>query len=163
MRLLKIVLLSIIALVASTTAIAQVGQAEVEDINGNIVKLNSTKDGERPTLLVLWFYCPPANRVLNIIDKNVEEWSREIKFHPVALAMGNRENGMAQEKAYVKNGRCSSFTHLFDTLSKVKEMTKIYSFPYIIIYDKEGKPAFYKKGYEDGDELKYLEVLRGLQ
>lgn len=167
MRFLKTLLLGIAMLMASTSAPAQrLSQVDLEDINGTIVKLPSLKDGERPMLLVFWAFCRPDMRLFDAIERNMDEWSREVKFHVVTIAIGDN---VPKIQSYIRGSNSwSGFTHLFDRSGEASEAARgdgviDYHVPAVVIYDKNGKLVHHDTGYEEGKELKYFEILKGLQ
>ena len=55
-----------------------------------------------------------------------------------------------------------TFSLVFDEAQAVSEAYAIESMPYSVLIDRSGKVRYIHKGYKPGDEVRYVNVLKGL-
>lgn len=163
MHLFKVVLASIIALIASSSAMAQkrLGQLEVEDVNGNTITIESVIDEKKPTFVAFVSDQAPDRRLLDTMTRKMNALSGEIEFNAITICLGwfkKRAQAILQ-----RHDPWPHFTHLFDISGAVQSVTKFHTFPRVIIFDRNRESVYSDLGFSIGEEIEYFEKLQELQ
>lgn len=110
---------------------------EVEDAEGNILKL-SDFIGEKPVIVNFWAsWCPPCRAELPDFDKAYQEYGDQIHFLMVNLTDGAKETKATAQALIDAEG--FTFPVYFDTMGQASAGYSLYSIPVTIAVSADGK------------------------
>jgi cytochrome c biogenesis protein CcmG/thiol:disulfide interchange protein DsbE len=140
--------------VMTGSSFAQSYEFELQDINGNNVKLSSLLD-KGPVMMSFWaLWCVPCKEEMkefNGIYKNYKDSG----FVYVAINQDSPKS-MAKVKSYIES-KSYDFLVLLDTDLHVFETYGGQNLPFSVLLNKKGEVAKTYSGYLSGDEKKIEE------
>ena len=132
---------------------------KLEDLEGNIIELNS-EVGDGPILISFWAtWCKPCIEEMNELKKIYSEF-KDKGFKMFAISTDD-ERTVAKVKPFVKS-KNYDFPVLLDTNSDVARLYYVQAVPYSVILNKEGYIVYSHLGYMRGDEIKVRDTISGL-
>lgn len=131
----------------------------LEDINGDVYRLQDNL-GKGPIIVSFWAtWCQPCKQELPKMNDLLETYG-EKGLSMIAVSVDD-EKTVSKVEPYVKS-KGYSFTVLYDTNSETARDYYVYSVPYTLIIDKDGKIAYSHLGYKSGDELEVESKIKEL-
>lgn len=133
---------------------------EIEDFEGNIVKLSDYKG--KVVLIDFWAsWCSPCKKAIPELDKLQKKYNDK---GLVILGINLDERKLKAEKFLEKLQPTPSFIMLYDEKQVTPSLYKIEGMPTSIIIDKKGKIRFSHKGFSESTKSEYeneIELLLG--
>lgn len=163
MRFVKITLLSIVALVVSFSAAAQLPSVKLENRKGESVLTSSLVDGKTPMIISFWAVtCKPCIRELDAINDAMPDWLDEANFRVVAISTDDSRFS-AQARAWVEGHGWNDFTVLFDKNQEFMRAMNVSYTPQVFVVDKNGKIVYSHTGYTPGSEQELIDKIKTLK
>lgn len=163
MRFVKIILVGLLALSASLTAMAQLPSVKLENRKGEVVNTASLVDGKTPLIISFWAVtCKPCIRELDAINDAMPDWLDEAAFRVVAVSTDDSRFS-AQARAWVEGHGWSDFTVLFDKNQEFMRAMNVSYTPQVFVVDKSGKVVYSHTGYTPGSEQELIEKIKQLK
>ena len=138
----------------------------VRDINEESFFLSDTLKVQKPTVLNFFAtWCVPCIIEMPILDTLSREY-KDVNFYLVnvsGLMQGKEkkiEDPIKVKEMIIKLNL--SLNVLMDKYGKVAEKYDVKSLPKSVVIDEKGKIHYIHDGYEEGDEIKLIEVLKKL-
>jgi len=129
----------------------------LEDLNGNLVSLNSII-GKAPVIVSFWAtWCKPCAEELAEYKKILKDY--EDKGVKVVAVSTDNEKSVSKIKPYIKSKGYNDFIVLLDTNQEAARKYYASSVPYSIIIDIHGNIVYSHTGFIKGDEIKVREKL----
>lgn len=130
---------------------AQNYEFELDDLEGNSVKLSQLLENG-PVLVSFWaLWCVPCKEEMKIVNDLYNKYS-DSGFVFVALNQDSPKSS-AKVKSYIES-KNYKFPVLYDSDAKIFEMFGGVNLPYSIFLNKKGEIARTYTGYLPGDEKK---------
>lgn len=163
MRFVKFSLLSIVALVVSFSAAAQLPSVKLENRKGESVLTSSLVDGKTPMIISFWAVtCKPCIRELDAINDAMPDWLEEADFRVVAISTDDSRFS-AQARAWVEGHGWNDFTVLFDKNQEFMRAMNVSYTPQVFVVDKNGKIVYSHTGYTPGSEQELIDKIKTLK
>ena len=117
---------------------------QMEDAEGNVIKL-SDFIGEKPVIVNFWAsWCPPCRAELPDFDKAYREYGDQIHFLMVNLTDGAKETKATAQALIDAEG--FTFPVYFDTMGQASSGYSLYSIPVTIAISADGKLVSHQVG-----------------
>lgn len=117
----------------------------------------------KPCLVSFWFNsCKYCIQELDAVAEKYEQWNKEIPFKIIAVNTDSQRT-IAQAKALAASHNWENFEMVWDTNGELRRKYNVVSFPFYMLFDKNGKLVYSHNGYSPGDELKLYEKLKILK
>lgn len=156
----KFLFSTILSLLLSVTAMAQMPSIVLNDIDGNPVSVDSIGNTGTPVIIDFFAtWCKPCNRELSAIAEVYEEWQEETGVKLVAISIDQAQN-IHKVKPLVEENAWPWETVLLDPNSDLKRALGIQMIPYVMILDGKGNIVYKHNGYTDGAEEELIEKVR---
>lgn len=155
----RIISTTILALVFSAFAAAQIPSVEIQDIDGAKFDTSLIVDGKTPAIISFWAVtCKPCIQELDAINEALEEWREEADFRVIAVSVDDTRFN-AKAKALTASHGWTDFTLLFDINSDFKRAMNVVQTPQVFVIDTEGKIVYSHTGYTPGGEELLLDAI----
>ena len=138
----------------------------VRDLNEGNFFLSDTLKLQKPTVLDFFAtWCEPCKKEMPILDTLSREY-KDVNFYLVNVSglMQGKEKKI-EDPIKVKEMVTKlnvSLTVLMDKFGKAAEKYEVKSLPKLVVIDGKGKIYYIHDGYEKGDEIKLIEILKKL-
>lgn len=163
MRLIKNLFVTIVALVFSYSATAQLPSVKLENRKGEVVNTSSLVDGKTPMIISFWAVtCKPCIQELDAINDAMPDWLEEASFRVVAISTDDSRFS-AQARAWVEGHGWSDFTVLFDKNKEFMRAMNVSYTPQVFVVDKNGKVVYSHTGYTAGSEQELIDKIKSLK
>lgn len=122
------------------------GNLKLSEQAGNVVLLN------------FWAtWCAPCRKEMPLLN-NLHNKYKALGFSVIGV---NVEEQSDKAKQYISSYPVD-FPVLFDTTNKVSKSYDVLAMPTTVIIDRNGVVRFLHEGYRDGDEKKYIDMVKKL-
>ncbi len=159
----KKLLVSLILLITSSMAMAQVPSVLVENGKGEPVNTATLVDGKTPMIISFWATtCKPCIRELDAINDAYPDWIEEADFRVVAISTDDNRFA-SQARALAEGHGWSDFTVLYDKNQAFMRAMNVTVTPQVFVVDKQGKIVYSHTGYTPGSEQELIETIKKLQ
>lgn len=154
MKLITYISIAIILTFAISDSFSQSFDFELQDINGNNVKLSSLLQ-KGPVMMSFWaLWCVPCKEEMKEFSEIYKRY-KDSGFVYVAVNQDNTKS-VAKVKSYIES-KSYDFLVLLDTDLHVFETYGGQNLPFSVLLNKKGEVAKTYTGYLSGDEKKIEE------
>ena len=163
MRMKKIISVLAAVLAACLLAAAQdFSKVEIQTADGGKTTPAQWVDNKTPYVVSFWFVtCKYCIEEMDAISEVFDEWQKEAPFRFIAVCTDDTRS-LAKAKAMTGGRGWDGFQFYYDTNKELARAMKVTSFPYVFLFDKNGKQVYSHLGYTPGDEEILFEKIKSL-
>lgn len=133
----------------------------VKSLDGSSFNIGTLSNDGKPIILTFWAtWCKPCIKEHDAINDIYDEWLEETGVRMVAVSIDNVRSSRSVKP--LVDGKGWEFDVYLDENGDLKRAMNVNIPPHTYILDGEGNIAWQHVGYLDGDELKYIDVVKKL-
>ncbi len=160
----KSILKSLILFLLFTAFISdgrKIPSADVKTLEGKTVNSSTFSNDGKPMIISFWAtWCAPCKKELNAVAEVYDDWKKETGVKLIAISIDDSKSS-GKVAPYV-NGKGWEYESYLDLNSDFKRAMNVNMPPHTFIVDGKGNIVWQHVGFKDGDEAKYIEVVRKL-
>lgn len=145
----------------SPVASGKIPAINVKSLDGSAFNMGSLSNEGKPIILTFWAtWCKPCIKEHDAIHDVYDEWVEETGVKMLAVSIDNVRS--SRSVSPMVNGKGWEFEVYLDENGELKRAMNVNVPPHTYILDGEGNIAWQHVGYLDGDEQKYIDIVRKL-
>ena len=155
--------LSIILLLASFIGSdnRKIPSVQVQTLEGKNMNTSGFSNDGKPMIISFWAtWCSPCKNELNAVADVYDDWKKETGVKLIAISIDDSKSS-SKVAPYV-NGKGWDYECYLDVNSDFKRAMNVNMPPHTFIVDGSGNIVWQHVGFKEGDEDKYIEVVRKL-
>lgn len=158
----KKLIFTLLLTICAVTAMAQMPEVTLADIDGNKVRTDTLAAPGRPVIISFFAtWCKPCMRELSAIAEVYDEWQEETGVELVAISIDEAQTSQRVKPLVDANGW--PYRVLLDPNGELKRSLGIQLIPFVMILDETGQIVYKHNGYNDGAENELLDKLLELK
>lgn len=160
MEIMRRVIATLILVLCTFTAMAQMPVVKVENEKGETISTASLLDGKTPIVLSFWTVsCKPCELELNAINDLMPDWLDEVDFRVIAVSADDSRSS-SKARALASGMGWDDFTVLYDKNQDFKRAWNVGLMPHLFVLDGNGKVVYTHVGYSAGAESEVFEAIK---
>lgn len=137
----------------------KIPSVDVKTLEGKTVNSSTFSNDGKPMIISFWAtWCAPCKKELNAVAEVYDDWKKETGVKIIAIAIDDSKSS-SKVAPYV-NGKGWEYESYLDLNSDFKRAMNVNMPPHTFIVDGKGNIVWQHIGFKDGDEAKYIEVVR---
>lgn len=137
----------------------KVPAVDVKTLDGKSASSGKFSNDGKPMIICFWAtWCGPCKNELNAIAEVYEDWKKETGVKLIAISIDDSKSS-PKVVSYV-NGKGWEYECYLDVNSDFKRAMNVNNPPHTFITDGSGNIVWQHVAYKEGDEAKYIEVVR---
>lgn len=161
MKLIKFLLICIVALMGYSEANAQLPSIQLKTLDGKTVDTAKLSNDGKPFVVSFFAtWCKPCNRELKAIHEQYADWQDETGMKLIAISIDQAQN-INKVKPLV-DAEGWEYEVLLDPNSDLTRALGIQMIPHLLIFDGKGNIVESRSGYTEGAEDHIIEKIREL-
>lgn len=158
-KLISLMVVALVALLASTSMSAQLPTVNIKDTKGRTVNVARLGKSGKPVIISFWAtWCKPCQRELRAISEVYPDWQDETGVEMYIVSIDDAQNS-SKVKPFV-DAEGWDYTVLLDPNRTLFNALGLQSVPHTLVLDGKGKIIYNHSGYTDGAESEIIEHLR---
>lgn len=139
----------------------KIPSVNLKTLDGKIVNSSKFNNDGKPMIISFWAtWCAPCKKELNAIAEVYEDWIKETGVKLIAISIDDSKSSSAV-KPYV-NSKGWEYEMYLDVNSDFKRAMNVNMPPHTFIVDGNGNIVWQHVGYKEGDESKYIRIVKKL-
>lgn len=134
-------------------------EVTIQDIDGKPFQTKQIDNGGNPILLTFWAtWCKPCLKEHDAISELYDDWKKETGVKIYAVSIDDMRSSKRVKP--MVNGKGWEFEVLLDPNGELKRLMNVNVPPHVFVLNGKKEIVWQHVGYLEGDEAKYIDVLR---
>jgi thiol-disulfide isomerase/thioredoxin len=134
---------------------------DLKTLDGKTANSSKFSNDGKPMIISFWAtWCAPCKKELNAIAEVYDDWVKETGVKLIAISIDDSKSSTGV-KPYV-NSKGWEYEIYLDMNSDFKRAMNVNNIPHTFIVDGNGNIVWQHVAYKEGDEEKYIQVVRKL-
>ncbi len=132
---------------------------EIRNLDGVAFNTHNISNNGAPVIICFWAtYCKPCIKELSIISDLYDDWRQETGVKIVAISIDDSKT-IANVLPFV-NGKGWEYEFYTDVNGDFKRAMNVNVIPHTFILNSKSEIVWQHLSFAEGDELKYIEIVR---
>ena len=137
----------------------KIPSVQIQTLEGKNVNTSTFSNDGKPMIISFWAtWCSPCKKELNAVAEVYDQWTKETGVKLITISIDDSKSS-AKVAPYV-NSKSWEYEEYLDLNSDFKRAMGVNDPPQTFIIDGQGNIVWQHVGFKDGDEAKYIEVVR---
>lgn len=152
---------AILLLASFTGETRKIPSVDLKTLDGKTSNSSKFTNNGKPMIISFWAtWCAPCKKELNTISEVYDDWVKETGVKLIAISIDDSKSSTGV-KPYV-NSKGWEYEVYLDVNSDFKRAMNVNNVPHTFIVDGNRNIVWQHVAYKDGDEAKYIQVVRKL-
>jgi thiol-disulfide isomerase/thioredoxin len=139
----------------------KIPSVDLKTLDGKTANSSKFSNDGKPMIISFWAtWCAPCKKELNAIAEVYDDWVKETGVKLIAISIDDSKSSTGV-KPYV-NSKGWEYEIYLDMNSDFKRAMNVNNIPHTFIVDGNGNIVWQHVAYKEGDEEKYIQVVRKL-
>lgn len=153
--------LTVILFTSFSRETRKIPSVNLKTLDGKTINSSKFTNDGKPMIISFWAtWCAPCKKELNAIAEVYEDWVKETGVKLIAISIDDSKSS-SSVKSYA-NSKGWEYEMYLDMNSDFKRAMNVNMPPHTFIVDGSGSIVWQHVGYKEGDEAKYIRIVKKL-